>query len=470
MATKHPKGLYVLFFTEMWERFGFYLLSALMIFYLTERMHFAEDRAAGWMGNYLALVYLSPFFGGLLADRYLGYRRAVLLGAGLLSAGYFMLAFDSTIALYAAVCLLVLGNGLFKPNISTQVGNLYPQGDPRRDSAFSIFYLGINIGAFLSPFVGEIVRQRYGFPAAFAVAGVGMIISMVIFAGFHHHVAVANIRSSVAAVLDIPLPQEYEDPRDPPEVERKRIIAVLIICGIVMLFWMAFQQNAITLSLWARDNTLRTVTLPSLGGKASTFDIPPGWFQAVNPIFILVLTPLLVWFFGWLRKSNREPSTPVKIGLGMLLTAASYLFMVGGSLVGGDKGRVSMWWLIVCYFVITIAELCLSPIGLSLIAKLAPRRMTAMLMGVWFIATSIGNKLAGKLAELVWPSWPHSRFFALLVFSSLLAAVLLKTQLRRLRESMPPEGPPEEKPSLVAVEQKELATAEVATASLGSAG
>jgi POT family proton-dependent oligopeptide transporter len=181
MATKHPKGLYVLFFTEMWERFGFYLLNALLAFYLTERMHFSPDRAADWIGNYMALVYLSPFFGGLLADRYLGYRRAVLLGAAFLSAGYFMLAMDSTTALYAAVALLVIGNGMFKPNISTQVGNLYPQGDSRRDSAFSIFYLGINIGAFLSPFVGGIVRQHYGFPAAFATAGVGMIASMIVF-------------------------------------------------------------------------------------------------------------------------------------------------------------------------------------------------------------------------------------------------------------------------------------------------
>ena len=465
MATKHPKGLYVLFFTEMWERFGFYLLSALMIFYLTERMQFSEKRAAAWMGNYLALVYLTPFFGGILADRWLGYRRAVLIGAALLSAGYFMLALDSMVGLYGSVVFLVMGNGLFKPNISTQVGNLYPQGDPRRDSAFSIFYLGINLGAFVSPFVGELVRQRWGFPAAFAVAGVGMIASMVTFAVFHHHVAVANTRSSVSAVLDIPLPQEYEDPRDPPEVERKRITAVFIICGIVMLFWMAFQQNAITLSLWARDNTVRTLSLPSFI-RATPFEIPPGWFQAVNPVFILVLTPAVVGVFTWLRKFNREPSTPVKIGLGMILTGMSYLFMVGGSLAGGDHGRVSMWWLIVCYFVITIAELCLSPIGLSLIAKLAPRRMTAMLMGVWFIATSIGNWLAGKLAELVWPRWPHSQFFGFLVLSSLFAAFLLKTQLRRLRASMPPEGPPEESPSTSrAVEIKENLPEPVATAS-----
>jgi POT family proton-dependent oligopeptide transporter len=460
----------------MWERFGFYLLNALLAFYLTERMHFSPDRASDWIGNYLMLVYLSPFFGGLLADRYLGYRRAVLIGAAFLSAGYFMLAMDSTVALYSAVFLLVIGNGLFKPNISTQVGNLYPQGDSRRDSAFSIFYLGINIGAFLSPFVGGIVRQHYGFGAAFSTAGFGMIASMVIFSVFHHHVAVANKPSSLSAVLDVPLPQEYEDPRDPPELERKRIIAVLIICGIVMLFWMAFQQNAITLSFWARDNTQRLINLPainlslglfSIHRAAGPYEIPPEWFQAVNPVFILTLTPILVSIFGWLRKYNREPSTPVKLALGMILTGLSYMFMVGGSLAGGDNGQVSMWWLNVCYFVITIGELCLSPIGLSLIAKLAPRRMTAMLMGVWFIATSIGNKLAGKLGSL-WSSWPHSRFFALLVLSSFLAALLLRTQFRRLHESMPPEGPPKEAdPPAPAVELRtagEPAQPQVATA------
>jgi POT family proton-dependent oligopeptide transporter len=335
----------------------------------------------------------------------------------------------------------VLGNGLFKPNISTQVGNLYPQGDPRRDSAFSIFYFGINIGGGLSPWVGGIVRQHYGFPAAFATAGIGMLISMVIFAVFHHHVAVANIRSSVSAVLDIPLPQEYEDPRDPPEVERKRILALVIICSIVMMFWMAFQQSGITLSLWARDNTVRTITLVDLHLRPWRVEILPEWFQSVNSVFILTLTPVVVWLFGWLRKSNREPSTPIKIALGMILTALSYVLMVIGSLVGGDKGRVSMLWLISCYFVITIAELFLSPIGLSLVSKLAPRRMTAMLIGVWFIATAIGNKLAGELGRL-WSHWPHSRFFALLVASSLIAALILKTQLKRLRASMPPEGPP----------------------------
>jgi POT family proton-dependent oligopeptide transporter len=454
MATKHPKGLYVLFFTEMWERFGFYLLNALLAFYLTERHHFAEGDASNWIGNYQGLVYLSPFFGGLLADRYLGYRRSVLIGAALLAAGYFMLALNSIPALYGAVTLLIMGNGLFKPNISTQVGNLYPQGDPRRDSAFSIFYVGINIGAFLAPFVGEYMRQHYGFPAAFAAAGVGMVLSMLIFWTLGGYLKVADQLSSVAAVLDVPLPAEYEDAPESKDVEKKRIIAIFIVCGIIMFFWVAFQQNATTLNFWAKNNTDRTIHLWNLHTPipwlnrlfhGQDFEIPPGWFQAVNPLFIFTLTGLVVWLFAQLRKVNREPSTPAKMAMGILLTAAAYAVMVVGSLKGGDYGKVSMWWLNLAYFVITNAELCLSPIGLSLIAKLAPRRMTAMMMGVWFIATAIGNKLAGTLG-LLWNVWPHSRFFALLVASSLFAALLLRTQFKRLIAVMPTEPPPQSAP------------------------
>jgi POT family proton-dependent oligopeptide transporter len=295
--------------------------------------------------------------------------------------------------------------------------------------------------------VGELVRGRYGFSWAFATAGVGMTFSLIIFSLFRHHLKVADTRSSVAAVLDIPLPADYEDPRDPPAVERQRITALIIMCAIVMVFWMAFHQNGSTLSLWARDNTNRVITLYDRHLQPYPFTIPPGWFAAVNSFFILTFTPVLVWLFRRLRAVRLEPSTPAKIGLGMLLTGASYLLMVGGALAGGNHGKVSLWWLVGCYFVITIAELLLSPMGLSMVTKLAPRRMTAMMMGLWFISTSIGNKLAGELGKL-WEKWPHSRFFALLVAASFFAALVLATQFRRLRAAMPPEGPaPDTRPS-----------------------
>ena len=435
MASKHPKGLYVLFFTEMWERFGFYLMLALFTFYLKNHLKLDQVSAANHYAWYMALVYLTPFPGGLLADRSFGYTRSVLSGSLLLSAGYFALAIDSPIAMYGALGLLVLGNGLFKPNISTLVGNLYPQGDSRRDSAFSIFYMGINIGAGIAPFVAGAMRKHFGYSAAFAAAGVGMLLSFCTFAIFRKHLEIADRRSSVSAVLDVPLPQEYEDPRDPPAVERQRIIALVIMCGIVMLFWMAFHQNGSTLSLWALDNTVRKINF-----FGTPVEIEAEYFAAVNSVFIITLTPVLVWVFGRLRQHGLEPSTPGKIGIGMLLTGTSYAIMVGASLSGGDHGAVSMWWLIACYFVITIAELCLSPMGLSMVTKLAPRRMTAMLMGCWFISTSIGNYLAGKLGTM-WDAWPHSRFFGLLVVSSIFAALVLATQLKRLRAAMPPEGP-----------------------------
>ena len=448
MASKHPKGLYVLFFTEMWERFGFYLMVALFVLYMNERLGWSEKEALNWYAWYMFFVYLSPFVGGIFADRVFGYRRAVLCGASLLGGGYLLLGWPTPAAFYIALGLLVLGNGLFKPNISTLVGNLYPQGDARRDSAFSIFYMGINIGAFLAPNVGEAMRQAYGWTAAFTTAAGGMALSFVIFALLRGHLAIADQRSSVSAILDVPLGPEYEDKPDPPEVERQRIAALAIMCGIVMTFWMAFQQNGSTLTLWARDNTDRII--PMLDFRALYHlqirivhrEIPPGVFSSVNPVFIILLTPPLVWLLGKLRRWNLEPSTPAKLGIGMMLTAVAYGVMVIAALYGGNKGKVSMWWLIGCYFIITIGELFVSPMGLSMVTKLAPRRMTAMLMGLWFLSTAIGNWLAGKTGAWFWSNWQHSDFFILLVATSLLAAAVLVTQFRRLKAAMPPEGPP----------------------------
>ncbi|MBL8632194.1 MAG: peptide MFS transporter [Myxococcales bacterium] len=438
MASKHPRGLYVLFFTEMWERFGFYLMLALFTLYLTEHSKLSEAEASSIYGSYMFFVYLTPFFGGLLADRVFGYTRAILSGAALLGAGYLVFSIQHPIAFYAALCLLVLGNGLFKPNISTLVGNLYPQGDSRRDSAFSIFYMGINLGALFGGPVGEFMRMTFGWPLAFATAGVCMAFSLVTFALLRKHVTLGDNRSSVAAVFDMPLPAEYEDRPDPPAVERQRIIALVVMCLIVMFFWMAFHQNGTSLTFWARDNTDRVLRVGSW-----SWEIPPGVFQAFNSVFIIILTPVLVRVMSWLRARNWEPNTPAKIGIGMLLTGLSYAILVVASWSGGDHGKVGMGWLIGCYFVITIAELLLSPMGLSMVTKLAPRRMTAMLMGVWFIATAVGNYLSGFIGRF-WKPWKHSEFFMLLVVTSLLAACLLLWQYRRLKLAMPPQDPLED--------------------------
>ena len=340
--------------------------------------------------------------------------------------------------------------------ISAMVGGLYSAEDARRNAGYAIYYMGINLGALFGGPVGEYMRMTFGWPLAFATAGGCMAFSLVTFAFLRKHVTFGDNRSSVAAVFDMPLPAEYEDRPDPPAVERQRIIALVVMCLIVMFFWMAFHQNGTSLTFWARDNTDRVLRIGSWSKE-----IPPGVFQAFNSAFIIILTPVLVRVMSWLRARNWEPNTPTKIGIGMLLTGLSYAILVVASWSGGDHGKVGMGWLIGCYFVITIAELLLSPMGLSMVTKLAPRRMTAMLMGVWFIATAVGNYLSGFIGRF-WRPWKHSEFFMLLVVTSLLAACLLLWQYRRLKLAMPPQDPLED--------EKKQTSSESAVPELAGAG
>lgn len=441
VAPKHPPGLYVLCATEAGERFGFYLLATLFVLWLQEKLGYKQDEAFSINGWYRFFVYLAPFGGGWLADWRLGYRRAVMVGAPLLAVGYALLgtASKGSPLLLGALALLVCGNGLFKPNISTLVGGLYPQGDPRRDDAFSMFYFGINTGAFASPLVGEAMRSTLGWTAAFLCAAIALGLSQVLFLLLRHHLDVADQRSSVSAVLGVPLGPEYEDQADPPEVERDRVVALLVLCAVMLFFWLAFLQNENALVLWARDNTDRVIWLPDFRAWSwFRWEIPPGVFNSVNPAFILMLTPVTTWFFGrFLRSRGLEPSTPTKIVVGMVLTAAAYVIMAVAGLSGGDHGRVSLLWLVASYLVITIAELLLSPMGLSMVTKLSPRRLAGMLMGTWFFSTAVGGLGAGKLGAWFWSSLPHSQFFGLFVAMALLATVLMITQYRRIAAAIP---------------------------------
>jgi POT family proton-dependent oligopeptide transporter len=465
---RHPKGLYVLFFTEMWERFGFYTLMALFTLYLDEYFHF-EDKGPIY-GGFIALVYFAPIAGGLAADRLLGFRRTIMAGAVLLAAGYALLAVpypenpasearvaaaesvhraerdawmerareakargqafpeegpkyrgpgrtDGRWLFFLALGVLVAGNGLFKPNISVMVGNLYEEGSPLKDSAFNIFYMGINIGAFTSPLAASWLRNSIGWGAAFGAAAAGMVVSLLTFLTFRRHLAPADARAGPggAAASAEPAPGEV----------RGRILALLTVFAIVILFWMSFYQNGFTLTLWARDNTG-----PLLG---DTF-ISPEVFQSVNPFFIVIFTPPLVALWGWLRRRGREPSTPAKMMIGMVLTAATFGTMALAGMAGGDTGVVSPFWLIGAYWLITGAELCLSPMGLSFVSKVAPRKIRGLMMGGWFGATAIGGYLSGAI-EPLWKQLSHSGFFALLVVLSLFAALLLGLALRFLRRA-----------------------------------
>jgi POT family proton-dependent oligopeptide transporter len=413
---KHPAGLPVLFFTEMWERFSFYCMLSILALYMNESLGFDTQTVGQIYGGYIALVYFSPLIGGLLADRWLGFRRAIFIGGIFMGVGHLLLAFPPLPMFFAGLSCLIAGNGLFKPNISVLLGNLYRNMPEKRDDAYNIFYMGINVGAFFAPLVAAYLRNNFGWHYAFGAAGIGMIFSLLIFNLFRKHVISGDV-----AAMKIASDADPNEIQLTPKQTRARINALLLVFGVVIVFWMAFHQNGFTLTFWARDCT-DTTWAPEL-------------FQSINPAFVLLFTPLLVLFWTLLRKRNHEPSTAAKIGIGMLLTAAAYSIMTLAGLSGGDTGRVDAGWLVSTYAVITLGELCLSPMGLSLVNKVAPAKMRGLLMGGWFAATAIGNYLCGFVGGW-WDKMPHSKFFAILVIASLGAALLLFLVIKHIRPTI----------------------------------
>ena len=425
---RHPSGLYTLFLVEMWERFSFYVMNALFIYYMTspDNGHpFLQQHASIIYGLYLGAVYFMPFPFGIWTDLQLGYRWAIILGALLMGLGHVLLAFDPLPFFFSGLVCLALGNGLFKPNISTLVGNLYPPNDPRLDNAYTIFYMGINLGAFLAPIVAGIVRVHYGFHWAFGVAGIGMAISLLLFLALQHTLVFdRRDKIEVAEVV-------------PPQLQRNRHVALLIIFVIVALFWLGFKQNGNTFNLWFKDHTDRTAPWwwPSLlldkKGQITT-----EYVSSINPLFVLLFSPLLVLCWTNLRRVGLEPSTPAKIGLAMLLTAGAFFLLATGGLAGGNTGLVSPGYLLGAFAIITTAELCLSPIGLSLVSKLAAREQRSMWMGGWFAATALGGYGSGLIGSY-WKIWDKSTFFFVLAGTSLFAFLLLLLSYRYLLAAMP---------------------------------
>jgi POT family proton-dependent oligopeptide transporter len=413
---KHPPGLAVLFFTEMWERFSFYCMLSILALYMSESLKFPTAVIGQIYGGYIGLVYFTPLFGGLLADRVLGFRKAIVMGGISMGIGHALLAFPPLPTFFAGLCCLIIGNGLFKPNISTILGNLYRDMPEKRDDAYNIFYMGINLGAMMSPLVASYLRNKYGWHYAFGAAGVGMIFALTIFTLFRRHVEAGETAPGLSKD-----PGPVKDIVLTPKQERDRVFALMMIFTVAIVFWMAFEQNGFTLTFWARDNT-RTALSPEL-------------FQAINPSFILLFTPLLVLFWTTLRSRNWEPSTAAKIAIGMILAVVAFSVMTAAGKLGGDVGRVSVNWLIGTYAIITLAEICLSPMGLSLVSKLAPPRMRGMLMGGWFVASGIGSYLAGLFGGF-WDRMNHSTFFAFLALTSLLAFFVFLLVIRRLHTTI----------------------------------
>jgi len=473
---RHPKGLYVLFATEMWERFSFYTMLALFTLYLqnpTEGFGWVTNRATRLYALYLALVYFSPLVGGWVADKKLGYRRSVMIGGFFFMAGHLLLSFRSVPIMYIALLCLVIGNGFFKPNVSAMVGKLYPEGSHLKDRAYNIFYMGINIGAFLAPVVAEVVRQWFGYHPAFAVAAGGMVISVFVLWKFKRHIEGVDVGTAASAVKGqepkASLTTVGAPPLEPQKAERapatpggmsaaaarhrhaameavsdkKRIGALIVIFLIVIVFWMAFHQNGATWTYFANDNTdwtgsrvvpviFKVFTL----GLLKTNDVSGVISNAINPFWVIALTFPLIWFWGWLDKRGKEPSTPAKMGIGMFLVAGAYMIMYQAARSGGDTGRVSPWWLITGYAVITLGELMLSPMGLSLVSKVAPIRLRGLMMGGWFAATASGNYLVGTIG-VKWTVWSHSKFFLVVAMMAAAVGLLLFAILKPLKKAMP---------------------------------
>jgi POT family proton-dependent oligopeptide transporter len=406
----HPPGLYVLFFTELWERYSFYSMMAILSLYMNEALHFSVAQVGQVYGLYNAGVYLMPVAGGLLADRWLGFSRAIIVGGVLMMLGHIVLGVEALSFFYSGLVLLACGSGLLKPNVSTLVGNLYRDRPQLRDQGFNIYYMGVNIGAFISPLTVSWLRTHYGWSVAFMSAAVAMVLSLMTFISFKGYLASADVkvdqRSAEARAL-------------PPEEVRSRVITLLAIFGISLVFWIAFYQIFYTFTFWARDST------------ATTWN--PETFQVFEPLGVILLSPVMVATWAWLQRRNQEPSTPVKMLLGVLLVAAAFGGLAYAGAIGGNTGRVSPMWLITANILIAIGEIALSPMGMSLVNRLSPPTLRGLMMGGWFASLGIGGYLAGSIGRY-WDLMPHSQFFLMVVGILAVVAIplsLLTPQIKR---------------------------------------
>lgn len=417
----------------MWERFSYYGMRALLVLYMVNYLirgvQSGTAHVLGFMtlqhgleavfgpltiqplasqiyGVYTGFVYFTPLFGGMLADRILGQRKTVVVGAILMAIGHFLMAVESMFLL--ALLFLILGSGCFKPNISTQVGSLYPAGDPRRDRAFAIFYVGVNLGAFLSPLICGTLGQVYGWHYGFAAAGVGMVIGLVFYLWGQRYLAEDHLTRAKIA-------HTHKDQHPITAAEWKRIIGLVVLCALNIVFWSVYEQQGNTMQLFADRNTdwhVFGVALPST------------WFQSVNPMFIFLVTPLLNMFWGWQASRRMEPTSVSKMAIGCALLGLSFLPLIAITIGLRADQRINFMWLVGCTLVYTVGELYLSPVGLSLVTKVAPARLVGMLMGMWFMATFFGNYLSGYLGTY-YEKMSKESFFLMLALLGIAAGAAI---------------------------------------------
>lgn len=449
LFTNHPTGLAILFLTEMWERFSYYGMRALLIYYLTRHFLFSDSEAYGLYGSYAAMVYALPVIGGLLADRYLGARKAVAMGAVLLCIGHLVMAFEGNPAvntengvvrdtlalnvLYLALALIAVGVGLLKPNISTLVGKLYSPGDNRRDSGFTIFYMGINLGAMTATLFCGWLGETYGWPYGFGMAGIGMLAGLTIFLTGQKHLPPDRIDSTERATERVELLSLFKQASTWFYIsvavlsvwwclqysqvvqgflllvatlslvglvifslfqctgdERKNMLVMISLIACSVLFWAFFEQAGTSLSLFTERN---------LDKNLFGFDILPSQFQSLNPAFILLLAPLFAWLWQKLATLQIEPNIPLKFALAILQVGAGFGMLVIGATYADSNGQVALIWLVLAYLLHTTGELCLSPVGLSMVTKLSVTRIVGLVMGVWFLSSAFASNLAALIAK-----------------------------------------------------------------------
>jgi POT family proton-dependent oligopeptide transporter len=474
----HPRGLATLFFTEMWERFSFYGMQALLVLFMTDRIRggFALDdqTATAIYGLYTAFAFLVALPGGWIADRLWGARRAIFVGGIIIMCGHFVLAVESTAAFFGGLMLVVLGTGLLKPNVSAIVGELYAQDDPRRDAGFTVFYMGINIGAVLGPIVCGVLATydwRYGF----AAAGVGMLAGLVQFRLMGRHLGAAGLApatapsapfrvrswSVIGAVVAAAFALLWAGVSGFVEfdalvlargttaalavgtavyfgylflagrltaVERGRVVVILVLVLASAVFWAGFEQFGSSLTLFAERYTIRDF---------GAFEVPASWFQSLNPMFLIVLAPFYSMFWVWLARRHLEPSAPAKFAFGLMLLGLGFVVMIGAAALVAEGQQVLPTWLVFTYLFHTMGELALSPVGLSAMTKLAPRRFVGQMMGMWFLCTALGSAVAGLIAGSfdtealdTWP-WRYTQI-VLICLGTGLVLLLLSKPLRRL--------------------------------------
>ena len=440
VKTGHPKGLYFLFFTEMWERFSYYGMRAIFILFMTKILLMKDGAASEIYGSFTGLVYLTPLLGGYLCDKFLGNRRSIIIGGLLMALGQFCMFLSASVGanggvtiMWAGLTAIIIGNGFFKPNISTMVGQLYPVGDRRIDSAFTIFYMGINLGAFFSPLICGSMDFKWGFLAAC----VGMIASLIVFVMYQKTYLISeegkelglpvkkldmnsilmiigsigiiffmlNFKQIFSTDLDvisyfiygamILMPILILSDKSLTVIERNRIFVIFILVFFVIFFWGAFEQAGASLTLFADRQTERTLF---------GWEMPASYFQSVNPLAVIGLAPIFTLIWGFLAVRKMEPSSPLKMAYGLALVALGYIIIAFAVKGLGAGEKVSMWWLIGLYVIHTMGELCLSPIGLSMVSKLAPLRLSSLMMGTWFLGNAAANKFAGTLSSFIPPS------------------------------------------------------------------